>query len=151
MKGTKNMVHRNFTKSGIGSPVVPSEPKKTNQSARDDHDALQGTSLNTHDQQDHDRVGIILQGQCLAPVDVAKETVNSTGDSGRERLKRHRTEVAGRVWIPEIWGQEELLKDWIDCSAFDAPLVPGGIISARAALVEEGRRANSSGEDDIDE
>ncbi|KAI9127939.1 hypothetical protein K1719_000932 [Acacia pycnantha] len=31
-------------------------------------------------------------------------------------------EVAGRVWIPEIWGQEELLKDWTDCSAFDAPL-----------------------------
>lgn len=66
-------------------------------------------------------------------------------DSGRERLKRHRVEVAGRVWIPDIWGQEELLNDWIDCSAFDASLVPKGIMSARAALVEEGRRANSSG------
>ncbi|OMO82243.1 hypothetical protein CCACVL1_12028 [Corchorus capsularis] len=66
-------------------------------------------------------------------------------ENGRERLKRHRIEVAGRVWIPEIWGQEELLKDWIDCSAFDASLVPNGIMSARAALVEEGRRANSGG------
>ncbi|KAG6693702.1 hypothetical protein I3843_09G013300 [Carya illinoinensis] len=66
-------------------------------------------------------------------------------DSGRERLKRHRVEVAGRVWIPDIWGQEELLNDWVDCSAFDASLVPKGIMSARAALVEEGRRANSSG------
>lgn len=59
---------------------------------------------------------------------------------GRERLKRHRIEVAGRVWIPDIWGQEEVLKDWIDCSAFDASLVANRIMSARAALVEEGRR-----------
>ncbi|XP_012066494.1 protein BIC1 [Jatropha curcas] len=64
-------------------------------------------------------------------------------DSGCERLRRHRIEVAGRVWIPDIWGQEELLKDWIDCSAFDAPLMPNSIMSARAALVEEGRRATS--------
>ncbi|XP_038903496.1 protein BIC1 [Benincasa hispida] len=66
-------------------------------------------------------------------------------EGGRERLKRHRREMAGRVWIPEIWGQEELLKDWIDCSAFDACLFPTGIGSARAALVEEGRRANNGG------
>lgn len=66
-------------------------------------------------------------------------------ESGRERLKRHRVEVAGRVWIPEIWGQEELLKDWIDCSAFDAPLVPHRIMTARAALVQEGTRANAGG------
>lgn len=64
-------------------------------------------------------------------------------DNERERLKRHRIEVAGRVWIPDIWGQEDLLKDWIDCSAFDACLVPKGIMSAREALVEEGRRATS--------
>ncbi|XP_014512843.1 protein BIC1 [Vigna radiata var. radiata] len=63
--------------------------------------------------------------------------------SGRERLKRHRVEVSGRVWIPEIWGQEDLLKDWIDCTAFDAPLVPSRIVMARTALVEEGRRATS--------
>ncbi|KAJ8754717.1 hypothetical protein K2173_012106 [Erythroxylum novogranatense] len=71
------------------------------------------------------------------------ETILDEGDCGRERLKRHRIEMAGRVWIPDIWGQEELLKDWIDCSAFDSSLVPGGIMSARASLVEEGRRANS--------
>ncbi|KAL9332091.1 hypothetical protein ACSQ67_001701 [Phaseolus vulgaris] len=66
-------------------------------------------------------------------------------DSGRERLKRHRVEVAGRVWIPDMWGQEELLKDWIDCSAFDAPLVPSRIATAREALVEECTRANAAG------
>ncbi|KAK7355444.1 hypothetical protein VNO80_14700 [Phaseolus coccineus] len=65
--------------------------------------------------------------------------------SNRERLKRHRVEVSGRVWIPEIWGQEDLLKDWIDCTAFDASLVPSRIVMARTALVEEGRRATSGG------
>ncbi|KAG4109184.1 hypothetical protein ERO13_1Z049556v2 [Gossypium hirsutum] len=69
----------------------------------------------------------------------------SEEDNGREKLKRHRIEVAGNVWIPDIWGQEQLLKDWIDCSAFNDSLVPHGIMSARAALVEEGRRANSGG------
>ncbi|KAJ1381180.1 hypothetical protein SESBI_45395 [Sesbania bispinosa] len=82
---------------------------------------------------------------------LGKETSTSTTvgealaeDNGRERLKRHRVEVAGRVWIPDIWGQEELLKDWIDCTAFDAPLVPSKITMARAALVEEGRRVNAA-------
>ncbi|XP_059307007.1 uncharacterized protein LOC132058560 [Lycium ferocissimum] len=68
----------------------------------------------------------------------------SLEDNGRERLKRHRVEVAGHVWIPDIWGQEELLKDWIDCSAFDKSLMNNNIMSARAALVEERRRANST-------
>ncbi|GLT89984.1 hypothetical protein SLE2022_079390 [Rubroshorea leprosula] len=78
-----------------------------------------------------------------AQLDVAKDIGAELGeDNGRERLKRHRVEVAGRVWIPEIWGQEEFLKDWADCSAFDASLVPSGIKSARAALVREGRRAS---------
>ncbi|KAF4364211.1 hypothetical protein F8388_000163 [Cannabis sativa] len=64
-------------------------------------------------------------------------------DNGRERLKRHRIEMGGRVWIPDIWGQEDLLKDWIDCNAFDACLGPNGLMSARASLVEEGRRTTS--------
>ncbi|KAK2655294.1 hypothetical protein Ddye_008346 [Dipteronia dyeriana] len=59
-------------------------------------------------------------------------------DNGRERLKRHRIQVAGRVWIPDIWGQEDMLKDWIDCSAFDASLVTTNIMSARAALAQNG-------------
>ncbi|GFQ07806.1 hypothetical protein PHJA_002924600 [Phtheirospermum japonicum] len=65
-------------------------------------------------------------------------------ESGRERLKRHRVDVAGRVWIPDMWGQEGLMKDWIDCAAFDASLVNSSIMSARDSLVEEGRRANST-------
>ncbi|KAK7284867.1 hypothetical protein RJT34_19621 [Clitoria ternatea] len=66
-------------------------------------------------------------------------------EGGREKLKRHRGEVAGRVWIPEIWGQEDFLKDWIDCTAFDAPLVPSTITNAREALVQECTRANAAG------
>ncbi|XP_015970509.1 protein BIC1 [Arachis duranensis] len=65
-------------------------------------------------------------------------------DSGREKLKRHRIEVAKRVWIPEIWEQEELLMDWIDCTAFDASLVPSTITTARAALVEQDRRRTTN-------
>ncbi|XP_016184753.1 protein BIC1 isoform X2 [Arachis ipaensis] len=63
----------------------------------------------------------------------------------REKLKRHKISMAGRVWIPEIWGQEELLKDWIDCTSFEAPLVPSRIMMAKAALVQEGRRTSSGG------
>ncbi|KAK3205710.1 hypothetical protein Dsin_019756 [Dipteronia sinensis] len=72
--------------------------------------------------------------------------VSSSG--GRERLKRHREEVAGHVSIPDKWGHEEMLKDWIDCSSFEALLVPNKIASARKALVataDHGRnRAASS-------
>lgn len=62
-------------------------------------------------------------------------------EGGRERLKRHRVEVAGRVWIPDMWGQEDLLKEWIDCAAFDASLVRTSILMARDALAQQGRRA----------
>ncbi|KAF8029311.1 hypothetical protein BT93_E1868 [Corymbia citriodora subsp. variegata] len=67
------------------------------------------------------------------------------GEGGRERLQQHRIEVAGQVYIPEIWGQEELLKDWVDSSVFEASLVPAKIFSAKAALAEGGRKANSNG------
>ncbi|GJY71074.1 BIC1-like protein [Tanacetum coccineum] len=60
-------------------------------------------------------------------------------ESGRERLKKHRAEMAGQVWIPDIWGHEDLLKDWIDCTVFDSSLGNKNIMSARAALVQEGR------------
>ncbi|OMO49519.1 hypothetical protein CCACVL1_30959 [Corchorus capsularis] len=64
-------------------------------------------------------------------------------DSGRERLKRHREEVAGRVLIPDKWGKEELLKDWIDYSSFDKLLAPSGLALARQALMGDGRRNGS--------
>ncbi|KAL8191669.1 hypothetical protein R6Q57_028400 [Mikania cordata] len=60
-------------------------------------------------------------------------------ESGREKLKRHRVEMSGRVWIPDIWGQEDLLKKWIDCTVFDSALERSSIMSAREALIQEGR------------
>ncbi|CAK8571390.1 unnamed protein product [Lathyrus sativus] len=73
-------------------------------------------------------------------LDVTKGTlvVEEEEESGREKLKRHRVEMAGRVWIPDIWGQEEFLKDWIDCTTFDPPLISSAkIVTARTALVQE--------------
>lgn len=66
------------------------------------------------------------------------------GGSGRERLKRHRVEVAGRVWIPDMWGQEGLLKEWADCTNFDASLVRSSILMARDSLANDGRRVHST-------
>ncbi|XP_022972606.1 protein BIC1-like [Cucurbita maxima] len=63
-------------------------------------------------------------------------------ENGLERLKRHRVAVAGQVWIPEKWGKEELLKDWIDGSAFEASLFPSGIVPARRALAREAKRSS---------
>jgi hypothetical protein len=71
-------------------------------------------------------------------------TLTTTTTTGRERLKRHREEVSGKVMIPDTWGQENLLTDWIDYSSFDKLLAPKGITSAREALVAEGRRARTS-------
>lgn len=131
---------------------IPSQPflvskifHQSNNETEQDNKDTQSSSL-TVSQCDNKESA--LQGLPSRLVDVGKEPIGSMAkpeDSAREKLKRHRVEVAGQVWIPDIWGQEELLKDWIDCSAFDASLVPNGIMSARSALVQEGRRANSSG------
>lgn len=82
----------------------------------------------------------------LAPKENATDEMEKSNeaddDCGRERLKRHQKEVlaAGKVKIPDKWSQEEMLKDWIDSSSFDALLAPTGLSSAREALVAEGRR-----------
>ncbi|KAL8496366.1 hypothetical protein ACS0TY_020179 [Phlomoides rotata] len=48
--------------------------------------------------------------------------------------------VSSRVVIPERWGQEGLLKDWIDGSTFDAMLAPPKEAAlAREALVAQAR------------
>jgi len=106
--------------------MLNTEPKKPRVTA---------TNMTTSDERTEESVSVLTE----APEDQVKAE-----DSGSERLKRHRMEMAGRVWIPEIWGQESFLKDWVDCSAFDSSLVPKGVVSARQALVEDGRRANSA-------
>ncbi|KAK9126384.1 hypothetical protein Scep_015230 [Stephania cephalantha] len=77
---------------------------------------------------------------------IHKVDENAGGNCGREKLmimkRQYRGDLApaGRVRIPEMWGHEGLLKEWIDCSAFNASLAPPGLMSARAALVDEARR-----------
>lgn len=66
-------------------------------------------------------------------------------DSVRQRLRRHWSEVGGKVLIPDKWGKEDLLKEWIDYSSFDALLAPNGIGVAREALVAAGRGASTQG------
>ncbi|KAK8478828.1 hypothetical protein V6N13_145193 [Hibiscus sabdariffa] len=85
--------------------------------------------------------GGVLQGSALVPRGHCSD--GNERDSGRERLKRHREEVAGRVSIPDKWGKEELLRDWMDYSSFDSLLAPSGLASARKALMAEGRRSSS--------
>ncbi|XP_010244926.1 PREDICTED: uncharacterized protein LOC104588614 [Nelumbo nucifera] len=124
------MSRRNRSNAGHRIPTPSSEPAKTQEQVEDRP---------------------VAESQCPSPTAVVnvvqKEPVNVDPSvpevSGRERLKRHRIEMAGRVWIPEIWGQEDFLKDWIDSSAFNSSLVPNGLMSARAALIEESHRANS--------
>lgn len=68
--------------------------------------------------------------------------LHTSDDTPRERLKRHRVAVAGHVWIPDKWGKEEFLKDWIDGSAFEASLFPSGIVLARQALARDAKRSS---------
>ncbi|KAA8516714.1 hypothetical protein F0562_016780 [Nyssa sinensis] len=142
---------------------LPSEPQKASnhhhhllllQSNKDDQMVSQRQFCKTHELDNDQTVSQTKYSKTRRSYDEAaaaspSATINTEAsmveDTGRERLKRHRVEVAGRVWIPDLWGQEELLKDWIDCTAFDASLGNNNIMSARAALVEEGRRANASG------
>nr|GMD17861.1 protein BIC1-like [Ipomoea batatas] len=72
--------------------------------------------------------------ECDSPVAPEKE------HSGREKLKRHWTEVAGRVLVPEKWGQEGLLREWMDYSSFDALMAPKGLLSARQDLISQAKR-----------
>ncbi|CAL0299395.1 unnamed protein product [Lupinus luteus] len=110
---------------------TPSSASKTHLSNNIEN-ALQGLVL-------HPEVNITDKSVELEPEAMGE-------DSGRERLKKHRVEVAGKVWIPDIWGQEEQLKDWVDgTTAFDAPLVPSSILTARTALVEEGPGTSTDG------
>ncbi|RDY10604.1 Protein BIC2, partial [Mucuna pruriens] len=67
--------------------------------------------------------------------------VDDVEETGRERLKRLREEVMmEKVKIPENWGQEQKLKDWIDYTMFDALFAPHSlIVTARDALIANGK------------
>ncbi|CAL1403937.1 unnamed protein product [Linum trigynum] len=90
----------------------------------------------------HDGPKIISDGQAACSSRAAADR-RSVGGGGcnRERMERHWEEVAGRVTVPEEWGHEGVLDEWVDCSTFDELLAPHGVVSARRALVrDQGRR-----------
>jgi hypothetical protein len=128
---TKSMTHRISKKPSFRIPPFSSESNKTS----------------TRPENPNHIHYIAVHGSSLAPVehniDSSEPEAALQKESGRERLKRHREEVAGRVLIPDTWGQEELLKDWIDYSSFDALLAPKGIMSARESLISEGGQGSS--------
>ncbi|BAT92080.1 protein BIC1-like [Vigna umbellata] len=67
-------------------------------------------------------------------------------ETGREKLKRLREEVMmmEKVNIPEDWGQEQKLNDWVDYTMFNAFLAPHSlIVSARDALIANACKAKS--------
>ncbi|KAB2631536.1 hypothetical protein D8674_009055 [Pyrus ussuriensis x Pyrus communis] len=134
------------------TPVLPNMQENGEQISKKNDSFMEQQGSTSPKMHEKDEELSTVDGQDSAAVegddDVVVDQVPTVAaaeeeESGLERLKKHRMEVAGQVWIPEIWGQEELLQDWIDCSAFDASLFPSGIMTARSALVEEGSRENS--------
>ncbi|KAK4255242.1 hypothetical protein QN277_008262 [Acacia crassicarpa] len=78
------------------------------------------------------------------PNELTRSPSSSGEDAGRERLKRHRNEVAGKVKIPDKWGKEQMMKDWTEFSTFDGLLGSHRmIIAARDALIADARKAKS--------
>nr|XP_004487496.1 protein BIC2 [Cicer arietinum] len=64
--------------------------------------------------------------------------------TGREKLKRHREEVKGKIELPKNWEKEKMLKEWVDYTTFDASFAPHKlIVIARDALIEDARKARS--------
>ncbi|KAK9279317.1 hypothetical protein L1049_013005 [Liquidambar formosana] len=146
---TPTTTHQNPRKSSHRCRVslLSTEPNKTfTQQDINSGELLQTKSPRLHPRSEAD--GIMINGSAPAPTEMmigVNKAEALVEGSGRERLKRHRSEVAGRVLIPDNWSQEELLTDWIDYSSFDALLVPSGIASAREALAAEGRGASAGG------
>ncbi|KAA8549867.1 hypothetical protein F0562_001551 [Nyssa sinensis] len=132
----KEMISLKCKQSTCHIPASSSETNNTLQS----HNSVEILKTESPKTSESQADNMVLKDSCLAP---RVEAEVSAQDCGRERLKRHQTEVAGRVLIPEKWGHEELMKDWIDYSSFDALLAPSGIMSAREALVAERRRGTS--------
>lgn len=129
--------------SKIPTSQIPSlfsrETNQIKQSANSSKTQISGSSTTNKD---------------AATADYNEEVKNKNGkaeapaaaddEGGREMLKRHREEVAGRVLIPEKWGQEQLLKDWIEYATFDALFAPHRmILSARDALIADARQGRS--------
>lgn len=61
----------------------------------------------------------------------------------RERLRRLRLEIGGKVCIPDTWDHESSLQDWFNCTAFTVAYVPPGLASARESLAKDARQSRT--------
>ncbi|KAH7421318.1 hypothetical protein KP509_13G050600 [Ceratopteris richardii] len=59
---------------------------------------------------------------------------------GRKRLQLHRLQVSGKVVIPESWGREKFLQEWVAFGAVEDALRPAGLMAARAELMSTCQR-----------
>lgn len=110
----------------------PSDSKKTSRWAADPTKSKRPLQ-STNESCDHE---VSISSTSPKVAQLSSKAAVAVEDCGRKRLKEHRVEMAGRVWIPDIWGQEDFLKDWVDCNPFDASLVNNNILSARQALIQ---------------
>uniref|UniRef100_A0A0D9W4N0 Uncharacterized protein n=1 Tax=Leersia perrieri TaxID=77586 RepID=A0A0D9W4N0_9ORYZ len=128
------------TTEEVISPPVAAETTTTSdhhEAARPEQSVERSTSESESEEQVPVPMPMVMAKEKQQEQEQQKEGAQVEEESARERLKRHRLEMAGRVWVPDMWGQEKLLKDWVDCAAFDRPLVPPDLLTARRALVAE--------------
>lgn len=64
--------------------------------------------------------------------------------TGLPRLQVYRSAMAGKVIIPDTWGWEQYLQDWVSYGEVEDALRPAGLISARNALVSESQRRDEA-------
>ncbi|KAJ4802220.1 hypothetical protein LUZ62_014786 [Rhynchospora pubera] len=69
-------------------------------------------------------------------LNMEREQMSNGSVGTRDKLRRLKLEMGGRVCIPDTWGQESRLQDWANCTAFTGAYMPAGLASARAALAE---------------
>ncbi|KAJ0575394.1 putative protein BIC [Helianthus annuus] len=127
------------TKNPNLEPLSSSSSSSSSSSQKRTHEDLCVKQLL---QQPHDEAAdhkLKRRRSSTPPAPEQPEAAAGKVESGREKLKRHRVEMSGRVWIPDIWGQEDLLKKWIDSTVFDSSVEKSSIMSAREALIQEGR------------
>ncbi|KAH7663437.1 hypothetical protein IHE45_14G055400 [Dioscorea alata] len=141
------MLDHNSSNNNNNNNHTTKPPKKNNSKKAIDH------HTNDHDTTPQESIS------CPPPpcppshgVDDAKKRVGDGVEEeveGREKLKRHRrmTMEKGQLGIPEVWGHEELLQCWFDCSAFQSCYSPAGLVGAREALARQRTRPSCTSAD----
>lgn len=79
------------------------------------------------------------KGQCRCPSKDEKNSGNVSdisSMSNRERLNFYRSGVPCVAGIPDAWGGERNLREWVDWSTVNSALQPEGLADARMAMMK---------------